>query len=621
MRITKHVRKLWLLVAALVLAFGFAQPASADLQELSVERIEVETDFGPFDFPLWYMDSKSLMLQACLDNPDFCLQELEEPPANGEEPVLEGLEFIYWAAETQIVYPQVPGSSDAGRARFIFALEAFAEVDPDIGPDPTVGVFNAAIIRLRGLQPLASYTIFHPFAADGIVVQSDDGGRLNYEDPLLHPEGDAETLFLSALTVGPVQHFLYSDTLLPIEEPLESGIFYIGNPTVIDPEGHTVFGSPFGRNFVRVEGPGLPGGFIESDKFSVGGQIFYGDGQNLAPIANFDVAKTKLGMPVLIDVLDNDLMQGDVPINPTSLERGAAITNLVGGTVATERDLDKVLLQFTPTAAGAVGFDYTVQSFTGMSDTASVTVLVENLLVNQAEYRAPTGKWTLNGTSNFRDLVVESETSTIYLTGLFGAQEVPPVTSSGSGETMITVRIDDILGPVIDYSLTYEGLVGVTQAHIHNGGVGVNGPFNVFLCTNLALPGNFPDQAQTPQACPAAAGTVTGTLSEDDFISAGAVTTFGELLQAIDDGNTYVNVHTAAFGPGEIRGQIGRNVISLRAGENGPAIGAAEVQSGTGPNLTWSYSGKSIGSPGAAPHMIHAESALGNVETLDLQLR
>lgn len=634
MNIKKRARRFLLLVAALVLAFGFAQPATAELaaydQDLQlvfdvVDGEAVLSAEGDFAFPLWYMDAKFLMLQACLDNPDMCLQEFDLD-AGGDE-VVNGLfehEFIYWVAEAAPNgFTADPTADDGAQARFILALEGFIEeLAPPEGEGLVHGVFNAVIIRMRGLQPNAQFTIIHPFSPTPVLATSDNRGRLLYEAPELHPEGTAQELFDIALE-GPIQHFLYSDTLLPIEV---EGNYYIGDPTIIDPvtqeeEGHTIFGSPYGINYVRVTGPGLPEEGVFANKFVVAGQIFFNEGQNLAPIANFDVAATKLAVPVIIDVLDNDLMQGDVPINPTSLEKQTAISNLVGGTVATERDLDKVLLQFTPTAAGAVGFDYTVQSFTGMSDTASVTVLVENLLFNQAEYRARTGKWALNGTSNFRGLVVESETSTIYLTGLFGAQEVPPVTSSGSGETMITVRIDDILGPVIDYSLTYEGLVGVTQAHIHNGGVGVNGPFNVFLCTNLALPGNFPDQAQTPPACPTQAGTVTGTLTANDFISAGAVTTFVELLQAIDDGNTYVNVHTAAFSPGEIRGQIGRNVISLLAGENGPAIGAAEVQAGAGPNLTWSYSGKSIGSPGAAPHMIHAESALGNLETRELQLR
>jgi hypothetical protein len=110
---------------------------------------------------------------------------------------------------------------------------------------------------------------------------------------------------------------------------------------------------------------------------------------------------------------------------------------------------------------------------------------------------------------------------------------------------------------------------------------------------------------------------VSGTLTADDFKAVGDVTTFSEAVETIQTGRTYVNVHSVEFPPGEVRGQIGRKVISLRAGENGPAIGAAEVQE----DGTWSFSGKSVGSPGGAPHMIHAESALGITETADLRLR
>lgn len=60
------------------------------------------------------------------------------------------------------------------------------------------------------------------------------------------------------------------------------------------------------------------------------------------------------------------------------------------------------------------------------------------------------------------------------------------------------------------------------------------------------------------------------------------------------------------------------NVITLRAGSGaGPVIGSATVQ-GDG---SWSFSGKSTASPGAVPQTVHATSALGISETLNLRLR
>ena len=616
MGIKELSRRLWLLVAAMVLAFGFVQPATAELlgyePDLAIqynivgdEALLVEN--GEYAFPLWFMDAKSLKLRACLDDPAMCVQEIEEAVENGDgDPALFEHEFIYWAAEAgPNGFAAHPDADDDARARFILALEGFIEELPEEeGGGIVAGVFNEVLIHMRGLQPGGTYTVVHPFSATPRTAVADERGRLSYAEPAEHPVGNALELFDIALE-GPIQHFLYSDTLLPIEV---EGRYYLGDPTFVDPvteeEGHTIFGSPFGINYVRVTGPGLPEDGVFADHFVVSGQIFFDE--NLAPIADFDVAITKLGEPVIIDVLENDLMQGDVPINPTSLERDGAITNLDGGNVTPVRELDNVLLQFIPDTAGLGGFDYTVQTFTGESDTASVWVFVEDLQFSQAEYRARTGKWTLNGTSSFRDLSVTNDGLTGYFTDLFGTQEVPPVTSAASGASWVII-------PEVPVELSVEIEVDVapvtpiTRAHIHLGDVGANGGRLFDLCGEAGTPpcGTMESFSAVLDATDVRA---VGDIAAGDFAAA---------VQAIRDGRTYVNVHTEAFPGGEIRGQIGRNLINLRAGENGPALGAAEVQEGGG----WSYSGKSIGSPGTAPHMIHAESSLGNVETLELQLR
>ena len=54
---------------------------------------------------------------------------------------------------------------------------------------------------------------------------------------------------------------------------------------------------------------------------------------------------------------------------------------------------------------------------------------------------------------------------------LSGSQEVPPVTSSGSGSGTISIRDDK----TVSGSVTTTGVTG-TMAHIHNGAAGKNGP-------------------------------------------------------------------------------------------------------------------------------------------------
>lgn len=136
-----------------------------------------------------------------------------------------------------------------------------------------------------------------------------------------------------------------------------------------------------------------------------------------------------------------------------------------------------------------------------------------------------------------------------FKTRLSGFAEVPALSSPGSGE--FEARIN---GGAIEYTLSYRGLdSGVLFAHIHLGQRGVNGGVSVFLCSNAPAP------VPTP-ACPVTGGTVSGVLEAEDVIGPSgqgiAPGELGELLDAIESGVTYVNVHTNDFPAGEIRGQL-----------------------------------------------------------------
>lgn len=142
-------------------------------------------------------------------------------------------------------------------------------------------------------------------------------------------------------------------------------------------------------------------------------------------------------------------------------------------------------------------------------------------------------------------------------TQLNGYEETPlTINSPGSGEFKATIRND---GTEIRYELTYQDLSSdVTQAHIHFGRPAISGMIVLFLCTNLDPPSGVP----TPQACPAAPATITGTLTAADVIArpaqgidAGA-TGFTETLKAIRAGAAYANVHTMVYPSGEIRGRL-----------------------------------------------------------------
>jgi CHRD domain len=136
---------------------------------------------------------------------------------------------------------------------------------------------------------------------------------------------------------------------------------------------------------------------------------------------------------------------------------------------------------------------------------------------------------------------------------LSGYEEDPLVLST-SGNGSFKAWIDE-RGQQIAYRLSYADLEGdITQAHIHLGGRAQSGGVSAFLCTNL---GNGP--MGTP-LCPPAPGSVSGTLEPSDVVGPVAQGIdpgeFGELVDAIEAGVTYANVHSTKYVGGEIRAQL-----------------------------------------------------------------
>ncbi len=130
---------------------------------------------------------------------------------------------------------------------------------------------------------------------------------------------------------------------------------------------------------------------------------------------------------------------------------------------------------------------------------------------------------------------------------LTGFQETPLTLSTPATGTFRAVFED---GPSIEFRLSYSGFTSdVKVAHIHIGAPATTGGVTVFLCGGDGRP-----------ACPARAGTVTGTITAANIralpaqgLAAGD---FRALVRAIRNGATYVNAHSVNFPGGEIRGRI-----------------------------------------------------------------
>jgi Cu/Zn superoxide dismutase len=128
---------------------------------------------------------------------------------------------------------------------------------------------------------------------------------------------------------------------------------------------------------------------------------------------------------------------------------------------------------------------------------------------------------------------------------LSGAEQVPAVQTKGTGQFQATVASGK---KSISYRLTASGLSSRwTAAHIHVGKKGANGGVVAFLCGGGGKP-----------PCPASGGTVSGRITAANVLATDGVTKgdLSSLIQAITNGDTYVNAHTTKYKDGEIRGQI-----------------------------------------------------------------
>jgi hypothetical protein len=126
-----------------------------------------------------------------------------------------------------------------------------------------------------------------------------------------------------------------------------------------------------------------------------------------------------------------------------------------------------------------------------------------------------------------------------------GAQEVPARDTLAQGQTTFKISSD---GESISYKLSVANIENVLQSHIHRAAAGTNGGIVVWLYPSAPPAQLIPGRSQ-------------GVLAEGVITASSLMGTLaGEPLSVLIDemraGNTYVNVHTSQFPPGEIRGQI-----------------------------------------------------------------
>lgn len=135
-----------------------------------------------------------------------------------------------------------------------------------------------------------------------------------------------------------------------------------------------------------------------------------------------------------------------------------------------------------------------------------------------------------------------------FNTHLDGEQEEPnPVDTKAQGQANFKLSKD---GTVLHYKLIVANIENVFMAHLHliTDPGAVTGGVVVWL-----YPAGPPSQLIPGRTNGVLA---EGTITDDSLVGALAGMTLDDLIEAIDAGQVYVNVHTSQYPPGEIRGDI-----------------------------------------------------------------
>lgn len=122
---------------------------------------------------------------------------------------------------------------------------------------------------------------------------------------------------------------------------------------------------------------------------------------------------------------------------------------------------------------------------------------------------------------------------------LRGDEEVPPVETDAHGQATFGFNAD---ATELEFKLNVANIEDVVAAHIHCAPDGVNGPVGVTL---------FEGGPVSPNGVLA-----EGTIETPDTDNGCGWDELADVQMAMKNGNAYVNVHTLAHPPGEIRGQI-----------------------------------------------------------------
>jgi hypothetical protein len=222
-------------------------------------------------FPQFYQDKSGVALEPCIANlargdPCAIAATLPAPTAPVMFPANFPSEWFYWTGNARI--RPLAGSNNF-RADLTLALEATFGGPTGAAVNGDQIVFARFRVRVNGgLVPNASYTVTYPFGVKTFVASTT--GTINFTEDQgcgITPPACNFASVLPATNAGP---FLKWDATAPAPP---AG--FIGDANVT----HSVTGSPFNTNFLRIDGPNVGGpgiNTIQTNQFTVTGKTFNG---------------------------------------------------------------------------------------------------------------------------------------------------------------------------------------------------------------------------------------------------------------------------------------------------------------------------------------------------------
>jgi hypothetical protein len=171
------------------------------------------------------------------------------------------------------------------------------------------------------------------------------------------------------------------------------------------------------------------------------------------------------------------------------------------------------------------------------------------------------------GTSFLTFQLAAQESEQKFSAKLSGSEEVPPNESPSTGFAWVEITDNNI-----GYEVNVTDMDKVNAAHIHLAEAGKNGPVVLTL-----FKGGPTEQVNgTVGEANVTASNLEGPMKGKEVI---------DLVTAIKNGTTYVNVHTTDFPDGEIRGQLKDSRaaanMSASASQNASEVGG-EILNKTG---------------------------------------